>query len=151
MATISLTGADTISIDGVPLVNLADGDVAVLTYPNSLTETKKGKNGNAIISRNETGDIAELVIRILRASPDDKTLNSRMIAMEQEFASFVTLTADLVKKMGDGAGNVSNDIFALSGGSFSKKIETTSNVEGNTDQAVAIYTMTFVNSSRAIA
>ena len=150
MGTLSLTGADTISIDGVPLVDFGDGDIGTLTFPNSLTETKKGKNGNGIIALNETGDIAELNLRILRGSPDDKTLNSRRLAMKGDFASFVTLTGEIVKKMGDGLGNVSNDIYALSGGSFSKNIETTSNVEGNTDQAIAIYTITFVNSNRSI-
>ena len=151
MATLSLTGADTISIDGVPLVDLGDGDVGTLTFPNSLTESKKGKNGNAIIALNETGDVAELVLRVLRASSDDKTLNSKLFAMKNDFASFVAITGEIIKKMGDGTGNVSNDIYTLSGGSFSKRIETTSNVEGSTDQALAIYTITFVNSSRAIS
>ena len=32
--TISLTGNDTISIDGVPLDDLGDGDVGSLTHPN---------------------------------------------------------------------------------------------------------------------
>ena len=150
MGTLSLTGADTISIDDVPLVDLGDGDVGSLTFPNSLTETKKGKNGNGIIALNETGDIAELTIRILRGSPDDKTLNSRLIAMKGNFASFITLRGQIVKKMGDGLGNVSNDIYSMSGGSFSKRVETVSNVEGNTDQAIAIYTITFVNSDRNI-
>lgn len=150
MGTISLTGADTISIDGIPLVDLGDGDVGSLTFPNSLTETKKGKNGNGIIALNETGDIAELTLRILRGSPDDKTLNSKLFSMKQDFASFVTMTGDIIKKMGDGIGNVTDDIYSLSGGSFSKRIEVTSNVEGNTDQALAIYTITFLNSSRAL-
>ena len=151
MGILSLTGADTITIDGVPLVDFGDGDVGALTFPNSLTETKKGKNGNGIIALNETGDISELTLRIIRGSPDDKTLNSRLLVMKGDFASFVTLTGGIVKKMGDGLGNVANDIYSMSGGSFSKRIEVISNVEGNTDQAIAIYTITFVNSDRSIA
>ena len=150
MGTISLTGADTISIDGIPLVDLGDGDVGSLTFPNSLTETKKGKNGNGIIALNESGDIAELTLRVLRGSLDDATLNSRLVLMKQDFASFSTVVGEIIKKMGDGQGNVTNDIYNLSGGSFSKRTEVTSNVEGNTDQALAIYTITFLNSSRAL-
>jgi hypothetical protein len=157
MATLSLTGNDTISLDLAgdgsltPLVNLGDGDVGSLTHPNSLTELKKGKNGNTIIALNETGDTAELVIRVLRASPDDKSLNSRLTTMKQDFASFVTMSGEIVKRIGDGAGNVSNDIYSLSAGSFSKRVEATSNVEGDTEQALAIYTIIFANSSRRIS
>ena len=151
MATLSLTGADTITIDGVPLVDFGDGDVASLSFPNSLTETKKGKNGNAIIALNETGGVSELILRVLRGSKDDKTLNSRKFAMEGDFSSFVTLTGEIVKKIGDGQGNVANDIYTLSGGSFSKNLDANSNVEGNTDQSIALYTLTFANTSRRIA
>ena len=157
MGTLSLTGADTISLDitgtgsPVPLVDLGDGDNAALTFPNSLTETKKGKNGNGIIALNETGDIVEMTVRILRGSPDDKNLNSRLRAMKNDFSSFVTISGEVIKAVGDGLGNVSNDIYTLSGGTFSKRVEVVSNVEGNTDQALAIYTITFVNSDRKIA
>jgi hypothetical protein len=151
MATESLTGSDTISIDGVPLVDLGDGDVGALTYPNELVGVKTGKNGNSIFALNETGDQADLVIRVLRASPDDKTLNSRLATMKADFASFSTLTGQVIKKVGDGQGNVSNDIYDLSGGVFSKRVEAKSNVEGDTEQSLAIYSIKFTNSPRSIS
>lgn len=150
MATQSLTGSDTISIDTIPLVDLADGDVATLTYPNDLVGVTTGKNGNSIFALNETGDQADLLIRVLRGSNDDKTLNSRLIAMKANFAGYITMTAQLVKKVGDGQGNITNDIYNLAGGVFTKRIETTSNVEGNTEQAIAIYPLKFTNSSRGL-
>jgi hypothetical protein len=143
MATQSLTGSDTISIDGIPLIDLGDGDVGSLTYPT-------GKNGNSIFALNETGDQADLVLRVLRGSNDDKTLNSRLVSMKADFASFVTITGQVIKKVGDGKGNVTNDIYDLSGGVFSKRVETTSNVEGNTDQSLAIYNIKFTNSPRSL-
>lgn len=150
MATQSLTGNDTISIDNIPLVDLGDGDVGSLTYPNELVGVKTGKNGNSIFALNETGDQADLVLRVLRGSKDDKTLNSRLVSMKADFASFVTITGQVIKKVGDGKGNVTNDIYDLSGGVFSKRVETTSNVEGNTDQSLAIYNIKFTNSPRSL-
>jgi hypothetical protein len=150
MATQSLTGNDTISIDGIPLVDLGDGDVGALTYPNELVGVKTGKNGNSIFALNETGDQADLVIRVLRGSKDDKTLNSRLVSMKADFAGFITITGQVIKKVGDGLGNVTNDIYDLSGGVFSKRVETISNVEGNTDQSLAIYNIKFTNSPRSL-
>jgi hypothetical protein len=150
MATQSLTGSDTISIDGIPLIDLGDGDVGSLTYPNELVGVKTGKNGNSIFALNETGDQADLVLRVLRGSNDDKTLNSRLVSMKADFAGFVTITGQVIKKVGDGKGNVTNDIYDLSGGVFSKRVETISNVEGNTDQSLAIYNIKFTNSPRSL-
>jgi hypothetical protein len=150
MATQSLTGSDTISIDGIPLIDLGDGDVGSLTYPNELVGVKTGKNGNSIFALNETGDQADLVLRVLRGSNDDKNLNSRLVSMKADLASFVTITGQVIKKVGDGKGNVTNDIYDLSGGVFSKRVETVSNVEGNTDQSLAIYNIKFTNSPRSL-
>ncbi len=150
MATQSLTGSDTISIDGIPLIDLGDGDVGSLTHPNELVGVKTGKNGNSIFALNETGDQADLVLRVLRGSNDDKTLNSRLVSMKADFAGFVTITGQVIKKVGDGLGNVTNDIYDLSGGVFSKRVETISNVEGNTDQSLAIYNIKFTNSPRSL-
>jgi hypothetical protein len=146
--TIALTGNDSIIIDGLPLVDLANGDVGTLTFPNDITSATTGKNGNSIIALNETGKIAELSIRVLRGSSDDKTLNSKFKTMEADLPSFTLLTGSIVKRIGDGISNVVEDTYALSGGSFSKRVETTSNVEGDIEQGVSVYNIRFTNSSR---
>ena len=147
--TIALTGNDTIIIDGLPLdFGLTTGDVATLTFPNDITSATTGKNGNSIIALNETGKIAELSIRVLRGSSDDKTLNSKMKTMEADLPSFTLLTGSIVKRIGDGISGVTEDTYALSGGSFSKRVETTSNVEGDIEQGVSVYNIRFTNSSR---
>ena len=144
----TLTGNDSIIIDGLPLVDLANGDVGTLTFPNDITSATTGKNGNSIIALNETGKIAELSIRVLRGSSDDKTLNSKFKTMEADLPSFTLLTGSIVKRIGDGISNVVEDTYALSGGSFSKRVETTSNVEGDIEQGVSVYNIRFTNSSR---
>ena len=146
--TIALTGNDTIIIDGLPLVDLANGDVGTLTFPNDITSATTGKNGNSIIALNETGKIAELSIRVLRGSSDDKTLNSKFKTMEADLPSFTLLTGSIVKRIGDGISGVTEDTYALSGGTFSKRVETTSNVEGDIEQGVSVYNIRFTNSSR---
>lgn len=146
--TIALTGNDSIIIDGLPLVDLANGDVGTLTFPNDITSATTGKNGNSIIALNETGKIAELSIRVLRGSSDDKTLNSKFKTMEADLPSFTLLTGSIVKRIGDGISGVTEDTYALSGGTFSKRVETTSNVEGDIEQGVSIYNIRFTNSSR---
>jgi len=146
--TIALTGNDSIIIDGLPLVDLANGDIGTLTFPNDITSATTGKNGNSIIVINETGQIAELSLRVLRGSSDDKTLNSRFKVMEADLPSFVLITGSIIKRIGDGISNVVEDTYALSGGSFSKRVETTSNVEGDIEQGVSVYNIRFTNSSR---
>jgi hypothetical protein len=151
MATIILTGSDTIQINDRVFVDIADAEVATLSFPNELVGTKIGKNGNSIFALNETGKEASLELRVLRASSDDKFLNSLKLDMERDFSAFTVLGGEITKRMGDGAGNVSRDIYTLSGGIFKQSIDVASNVEGDTEQAISLYRFTFTNAPRAIA
>lgn len=151
MATISLTGKDTIQINDRVFDNVGDGEVATLTFPNELVGLKIGKNGNAIYALNETGKEVDFDLRVLRGSADDKFLNSLKLTMERDFAAFTTLTGEIVKRIGDGDGNVSNDTYTLSGGVFKQSIDVTSNVEGDTEQAISLYRLKFTNGARAIS
>ena len=99
---------------------------------------------------NETGNQGDLVLRVLRGSKDDKTLNSKLVALSANFGGFILMNCQLIKKIGDGLGNITNDTYNLSGGIISKRVEATSNVEGNTDQALAIYNIKFTNSPRSL-
>ena len=60
------------------------------------------------------------------------------------------MIAEFIKKLGDGQGNILSDIYVLSGGIFMKQVEGKSNVEGDTEQSVAIYMMKFSNAPRAL-
>jgi hypothetical protein len=150
MATISLTGADTVIIDGRVIRDLADGDAAALTFPNDIANVQTGKNGNAIYGLNESGKQAEFKLRVIRGSSDDKYLNGRMVQQENDFSSFVLLNGEFIKKVGDGKGNTTKDTYIASFGVFTKRIEAKTNVNGETEQSVAIYTMKFANAPRAL-
>jgi hypothetical protein len=145
-----LTGNDTLILAGMLITAFAEGDNWELNFEGKLAEAKTGKNGNSVYALNATGRKASVKLRLIRGSEDDKSLNSLLRAQELDMPSFVLLDATLIKRLGDGRGGVSSDVTNLSGGIFSKKVPTTSNVEGNTDQAIAVYELEFTNSPRAL-
>lgn len=150
MSTISLTGSDTVVVNGRVFADFADADIAALTFPNDIAQVKTGKNGNAIYALNESGRQSELVIRVIRGSSDDKFLQNLLTQQQSNFAGFVLMYGEFVKRVGDGQGNISADTYIVSGGIFTKQVEAKSNVEGDTEQSVSIYHMKFSNSPRVI-
>lgn len=150
MATVAMSGADTISINNRIFSDLADGDAVVLTFPNDIANVKTGKNGNSIYGLNESGRQSEVVIRLVRGSSDDKFMNGLLAQQQNNFAGFPLMIGEFVKKLGDGQGNIAGDTYLTSGGIFTKQVEAKMNVEGDTEQSVAIYRLKFSNSPRAI-
>jgi hypothetical protein len=146
----ALSGNDTLVIDGHVFVDFADQNPVELTHANDIAMLKTGKNGNTLYALNETGKQVDMKLRIVRASDDDKFLLSRMSDQNLDFASFVLMAGTYTKRVGDGAGFVAADTYELSGGVFVKRIDAKMNVEGDTEQSVAIYTLKFSNAPRAI-
>jgi hypothetical protein len=150
MSTVALSGSDTIVINNRVFADLADGEVVSLAFPNGIANVKTGKNGNSIYSYNESGKQCDLKVRVIRGSADDKFLNGLLTQQQANFAGFVLLIGEFVKKIGDGKGNISNDTYIMSGGIFEKLTEAKSNVEGDTEQSVSVYQIKFANSPRII-
>ena len=150
MSTLSLSGNDTIKINEKILADFADGDIAVLTFPNELATLKTGKNGNTIYSINETGRQADLTLRLIKGSSDDKFLASLLSAQKANLPSFILMSGELVKRLGDGSGKIVADTYILSDGIFTKEVEAKSNVEGDTSQSVSVYIIRFAAGPRAI-
>lgn len=146
----ALTGSDTIKINGRILNDFADGDVAVLTFPNELLQVKTGKNGNSIYAFNYSGQQAEVTLRLIRGGSDDKFLNNLLALFKNDPASFSLMIGEFIKNVGDGAGNVTQDIYNMTGGAFKKNTDVKQNAEGDVEQAVAIYSLIFSNSPRTI-
>jgi len=146
----SLTGSDVTIINDRILADLADGDCVNLDPPNELATVKTGKNGNVIYAFNETGKEVTVTIRVLRGSADDKYLNGLMSSMKANFSSFVLLTGEFIKKVGDGEGNVTRDTYIMSGGVFTKNVGAKNNVEGDVEQSVSIYELKFANAPRTL-
>lgn len=150
MPSVAMTGNDTIVVNDRLLTDLADADAVTITYPDDIAAVKVGKNGNSIYSLNTTGKRAEVVLRVIRGSADDKYLNNLLTQMQANFAGFILMTGEFIKKIGDGTGNITNDTYVMAGGIFTKQVEGKSNVEGDTEQSVSIYTLNYSNSPRAI-
>lgn len=150
MPTVAMSGNDTISVNDRILADLADQNTVELTFPNDIAAVKTGKNGNSIYGLNESGKQCEVKIRVVRGSADDKYLNNLQVQQQANYAGFPLMIAQFIKKLGDGQGNITNDTYVLSGGVFTKAVEGKSNVEGDTDQSIAVYTLKFANAPRAI-
>lgn len=150
MSTQSLTGSDVAMINNRILSDLADGEVVGLTFPNAISNVKTGKNGNAIYGLNESGKQCEVKIRLIRGSADDKFLNNLLAQQQSNFAAFPLMIGQFIKKIGDGKGNIALDTYIMSGGVFDKQVEAKSNVEGETEQSVSVYSIKFSNAPRII-
>lgn len=150
MSRVSLSGNDTLIIDDRVFADLADDDAAVLDFAEDIAVVKKGKNGNTIYAFSQGGKICGVTIRVLRGSPDDKYLNARYEQMKANFAGFPLVIGRFIKKIGDGEGNVTNDTYIMSGGVFTRAANAKTNQQGDTEQSVSIYVLTFGDAPRAI-
>ncbi len=146
----TLSGNDTAVIDNHIFNDLADANVVEVNFPNDIAAVKTGKNGNALFSLNETGKQCEVIIRTLRGGSDDKFLLAKLNAQNNDFASTVLMQGQFVKKLGDGKGNLSYDNYDLSGGVIGKGVPGKDNVEGDTDQNVAVYNLKFSKGTRQL-
>jgi hypothetical protein len=152
MAAIALSGNDSVSINNSVLADLADGDCVTLEFPNEIATVKIGKNGNAIYGQNQTGNMAEVKIRVIRGSADDKFLNNLELQQNtgNNFPSTVLMIGEFIKIMGDGQGNITHDIYIMAGGVFHKLNAAKSNVEGDATQSVTEYMIRFASAVRAL-
>lgn len=150
MTTYNLTGKDAIILNNNLLTDFADGDVVNVAFPNDLINIKTGKNGNTIFAENATGQNVDVELRIMRGSADDKTLNSLFATQSRDFSAFTLLVGQFTQRSGDGAANVSRIVYDLKGGVFKRNLDGKSNVEGETEQGVALYRLSFANGSRSI-
>ena len=148
--TVSLTGNDTLVIQGLTITDTADGDWFVTTFENDLANLKRGKNNNAIFAENAMGPVATATLRLIRGSDDDKQLNSLLQQQLQDFASFELIDAQFTKRVGDGQGNVTGDSYQGSGGIFKRNPDAKSNAEGDTEQSIVAYRFEFASVQRAL-
>lgn len=146
----SLTGKDTIKINGRILAEFGDGDTCTITFPNDLVQIKTGKDGNSIYGFQNSGRQCEVTLRLLRAGADDRFMNNLLALFKNDPAGFVLLTGEFIKNVGDGQGSISQDIYILSGGAFKRNPDAKENADGDTEQAIVVYHLAFSNAPRAI-
>lgn len=151
MAIYSLTGNDTLIINKRVFSELADNSTIELTFNNDRIGTSTGKNDNTIISDNRQGGNATLTLRVIRGSYEDTVLNGWSVLQDRDLPSFTLMSGTFTKRIGNGFGFVHFDNYVLQGGAFQRSVEVQENLNGETEQAVAIYTIFFSKVTRAIA
>lgn len=144
----SLNGQDTITIGGRLLTSFFDKDYGLLTFPNELANMKVGKGGNSVISLVNMGKMGELTLRILLASTDDLYINSIQRAWINDQPTFPLVSGQVVKRSGDGRGNVRNIVYYLEGGLPTTIPEARSNADGDEEQGVVVWKFKFARGSR---
>ena len=156
MDTRSLFGSDTITFNDVPLSAFGSGEVAKITFPTELATVKAGKDGNTIYVQNVTGLQAVLEIKLIRGSADDVKLNGRVVAYKSTPALYILDKATIVKVIGSGVagknpevGSFVNDTYTCWGGIPTKQPEVVTNLDGDTEQALSVYTWTFAKAERS--
>ncbi len=150
MPVSSVTSNDTLTLYGRVFNDLAEGDVSSITFPNDLVNMKTGKNKNTIYARDESGNNAMLILRVVRGSGDDTFLQTQLSLSEADFVSTALASGQFVKRLGDGQGNVTSDVYMLAGGVISKQVEGKENVSGDIEQAVSVYNFKFATATRSI-
>ena len=150
MSTFNLTSDDTLTLYGRVFYDFADDAVTSITFPNEYVTVKTGKNQNTLYSKNEAGNNANLVLRLVRGSVDDQFLQSQIAKMQADFVSTTLASGEFVKRLGDGQGNIARDVYTLLGGVIVRRVDASENVSGDTEQAVAVYNITFAKAVRSI-
>lgn len=150
MSTIALSGNDTFVLNDRVFKDFADGNFVELEYPNDIAAVKTGKNGNSIYSLNETGRQADVKLRLIRGSADDKYMQNLLNQQLANFAGTVLNVGELVKQVGDGLGNITADTYIISGGILLKQVPGKSNAEGDIEQSIVMYSMKFSNAPRVL-
>jgi len=151
MTAVAITGKDTLVLKQRVFTDLADGDASVIDFPNDLVSMKTGKNKNTIYAKNATGLNAELTLRVIKGSGDDKYLNGELAQITNDMPKYVLMKGSFVKKIGDGEGNVTSDTYNISGGIVKKPVGAKDNVEGDTEQAVSIYVISVALAERSLS
>jgi len=150
MTIYTVTGNDTLTLNGHVFTDQSLDDVSTISFPNELISRKTGKNGNTIFAQNAQGMNADGVFRFSRGSTDDQFMQNIISTAPADFPSTVLLSGTFVKRLGDGQGNVVSDTYRLAGGVISKQVDGKENVAGDVGQGESVYMVKFASASRNI-
>ena len=151
MGTFTVTGNDTLTLNGHVFTDLATDDVVQIEFPDDLINMKTGKNGNSLFALNQKGYNANVMLKINRGSTDDQFLAGILANMPNDFPSMQLLSGTFVKRLGDGQGNVISDVYSMQGGVISKVPSAVDNESGDVNQAETTYRVKFAVAGRIIS
>lgn len=132
------------------LTDFADGTVAQLTAPNELSNMTTGYNGNSLAAHNEPGRQRELALRLVKGSSDDKRFNLNYNLWKNRDIRYKPLEMEFTKQIAHSDGSITNDKVTCFFGNPGAQPEQTTDVAGNTDQVVSVYSIKFGNSERSM-
>lgn len=150
MTTYALTGADSFILNDRVFNDFADGSTVSITFPNEKIGHTTGKNGNTVFATDKQGLNAECELRIIAGSNDDAWLNGLAIEQNRDLPVSTLLNGSFSKRIGDGSGNVKFINYVMLGGVFRQNIDTNENLQGETEQGIAVYRLFFAQAERAI-
>lgn len=157
---LRVTGNDIVQIglsaSGLTTItSFADGDYARVTFPNDIMNFTIGKNRNMLAAYNAMGTLAELELRLLRGSKEDKFLQDQFPTFASDALQFNFIFAKVIKNLGvsnEGAtASTIEEIYTLNNGIISKAPEIVSNVSGSTDQGVVVWQVRFAEFTRTVS
>lgn len=150
MGSVSLTGSDVVTLNGRVFHDFANGSVIKLDFAGELVKVQPSKDGNVIYGLNTDGRLSTLTLRLLTGSSDDRYLNSLLASQLADLSGFTLIVGSFVKRVGDGAGLVTNVIYNTLGGIIEKFPSAMTDTTGNTDQSIAEWSLKFGSNTRAI-
>jgi hypothetical protein len=150
MATFTVTGDDTVTLQGRVFNDFATDDTTTIQIPNKLVNIKTGKNGNAIFALNQQGFNGNMRMKLNRGSSDDQFMAAQLSQQQADFVDTALFGGSFVQRSGDGQGNVVSVVYNLAGGVISKIPEGKENVSGDTSQAEVTYDIDFARVTRGI-
>lgn len=150
MTIETLTGKDTLVIDGKLIEDGADGDCVTIEFPNDLATITRGKNGNSLITKNEQGKIINVTLRVCQNGETDKYFINKLSQFDNDVTSFATIKGTFTKRTGDGQGNTTKKTYDLTGGVIIRNAGAIDSATGNVDSAVSTYNLTFANGTVSV-
>lgn len=150
MAVYALTGNDSFILNDRVFNDMADGSTITISFPNEKIGHTTGKNGNTVFATDKQGLNAEVELRLIAGSKDDIWLNGINIEQERDLPTFTVINGSFSKRIGDGAGKVKFINYVLLGGVIRQNIDTNENLQGETEQGIAIYRLFFSQAERTI-
>lgn len=151
MTTYALTGNDTFILNDRVFQDFADGSTITITFPNEKVGSSTGKNNNTVFATNMQGKNVQVELRVVAGSKDDAYLNGLSITQDRDLPTFTLMNGSFTKRVGDGQGKVKFINYVLLGGVFRQGVDTNENLQGETEQGLAIYRMLFAQGERGIA
>ncbi|MBQ2284234.1 MAG: hypothetical protein II244_01065 [Clostridia bacterium] len=150
MAIYALTGNDSFILNDRVFNDMADGSTVTISFPNEKIGHTTGKNGNTIFATDKQGLNAEVELRLIAGSSDDIWLNGINVEEERDLPTFTTLNGSFSKRIGDGNGKVKFINYVLLGGVIRQNIDANENLQGETEQGIAVYRLFFAQAARTI-